>query len=159
MYSIDNKDKVVPLNSIPQSSIGSPNPIVLSDEITTVVAFNLEKNEFNIAKKAIAIITFKECYSTMFGPPGDETFEAHPLSSHGLERYSSFIIKDSSWLRILIKMNSVHPRHNESHFENLKHFILSFHDSTFECIAEDFEVETVNGNLNDLISLMRMKLQ
>ncbi|WP_075617974.1 hypothetical protein [Paenisporosarcina indica] len=156
MYLIDNKDRVVPLNSIPQSSVGSPNPIVLSDKTTTVVAYDLEEDE--IENNDIAIITFKSCRSIMFGPPGDEIFEAHPLSSRGLERYSTFIIEDSSWLRILIKMNSVHPRHKESHFEDLRHFILSFHDSTFECIAEDFEVETINRDSNDIISIMRMKL-
>ena len=42
MYTVDGKDRVVPITDIPQSSVGAPNPIVLSDESVTVVAFYLQ---------------------------------------------------------------------------------------------------------------------
>jgi hypothetical protein len=160
MYTVDKKDKVLPLSNVPQSSVGAPCPVVLSNEHTTVVAYYTQEDEIDFESdiEPIALITFKFCYSTMFGPPNDEAFDGHPLSSRGLKRYSSFIIKNSSWLRTLIKMNEVHPYHNLKMFEGYKHFILAFHDSTFECIAEDFEVEIVDVTFFDALGLMKEKL-
>jgi hypothetical protein len=161
MYTVDKKDKVLPLSNVPQSSVGAPCPVVLSNEHTTVVAYYTQEDEINFESdiEPIAIITFRFCYSTMFGPPNDEAFDGHPLSSRGLEPYSSFIIKDSSWLRTLIKMNEVHPYHNLKMFEGFKHFILAFHDSTFECIAKDFEVEIVADTFSNIMVLMKEKLK
>ncbi|MEO2078277.1 MAG: hypothetical protein ABGX20_23355 [Bacillus sp. (in: firmicutes)] len=161
MYTVDKRDKVLPLSNVPQSSVGAPCPLVLSDEHTTVVAYYIQEDEIDFKSNIdpLAIITFRFCKSTMFGPPNDEAFRGHPLSSRGLEPYSAFIVKDSSWLRRLIKMNEVHPYHNLKLFEGYKHFILSFHDSTFECIAQDFEVEIVAETFSNAIALMKEKLK
>jgi hypothetical protein len=74
----------------------------------------------------------------MFGPPNDEAFSGHPLAPKGLAPYRVFEIDDSSWLRTLERMNSVHPYHRSEHFAVYKHFVFAFHDSTFECIAKQF---------------------
>jgi hypothetical protein len=160
MYSIDENDKVVKLNEIPQSSVGAPIPIVLSVESKTVVAYYIQNDEvdFECEFEPIAIISFERCRSTMFGPPNDEAFSGHPLYFKGLRPYSTFIIENSSWLRKLIEMNSVHPYHNEEHFKDFKHYVLSFHDSTFECIAENFNVEIVNDTLLNVIIQMKEKI-
>jgi hypothetical protein len=47
-------------------------------------------------------------------------------------------------------MNSVHPRHRPEHFKSYRHFVLAFHDSTFECIAEGYATELASGPLNRL---------
>ena len=84
----------------------------------------------------------------MFGPPNDEAFDGHPLASRGLTPYAEFEVIDSSWLRQLEKMNSVHPYHNRERFmANLHHFVFAFHDSTFECIAASFSVSIHRGSL------------
>jgi hypothetical protein len=45
-------------------------------------------------------------------------------------------------------MNSVHPQHNRERFlARKRHFIFAFHDSTFECIAEAFEISTIRGSM------------
>ena len=36
-------------------------------------------------------------------------------------------------------MNAVHPHHRREAFLKYEHFVLSFHDSTFECIARSAE--------------------
>ena len=160
MYSIDSKDTVVELNEMPQSSVGAPIPVVLSAESKTVVSYYIQENESDYMNEfeLIAIISFERCSSTMFGPPNDEAFSGHPLYTKGLRPYSAFIIENSSWLRNLIEMNSVHPYHNETYFNDLKHFVLSFHDSTFECIAESFSIEIVNDTISNVINLMKEKL-
>ena len=48
-------------------------------------------------------------------------------------------------------MNSVHPYHRTERFEALHHFILTFHDSTFECIAASFTAKVFVGPLQHLL--------
>jgi hypothetical protein len=41
-------------------------------------------------------------------------------------------------------MNTMHPRHDAKSFLSYwQHFIFAFHDSTFECVAADYEVVEV----------------
>jgi hypothetical protein len=87
----------------------------------------------------------------MFGPPNDEAFAGHPLSVRGLTPYGVFEVKNSSWVRRLERMNSVHPRHKPERFARLKHFIFTFHDTTFECIAEGFECTRHEGSVSRIL--------
>ena len=57
----------------------------------------------------------------MFGPPNDEAFSGHPLASRGLHPYGAFKIENSSWIRHLEKMNSVHPNHHPERYFKLQH--------------------------------------
>jgi len=81
----------------------------------------------------------------MFGPPNDEAFSGHPLAARGLEPYSVFEIAGSTWLRSLVQMNSVHPYHNADRFGTFRHWVFSFHDTTFECIAVSFSIALARG--------------
>ena len=45
---------------------------------------------------------------------------------------------DSEWIEESRKEDSVHPRFDPARFNNYKHYIITFHDSTFECIAQGF---------------------
>lgn len=166
MYDVKN-DKVVELKDIPQSSMGAPIPIVVSGEHDAVVAYYLQNTPSDwdgkstrvvsqdSAGEPVALVKFSSCYSHMFGPPNDEAFSGHPLSSLGLKPYGSFEVIDSSWLIALEQMNQVHPYHDPKSFYNSKrHFILSFHDSTFECVAKSFTVTTSIGSVAGLVGSM-----
>ena len=74
--------------------------------------------------------------------PNDEAFDGHPLGRRGLMPYGAFEIKHSSWIRELERMNSVHPYHSAERFEEFRHYVLSVHDTTFECVANGFDYET-----------------
>jgi len=101
MYTVD-KDSVVPLADIPQSSVGAPLPRIVADEHTCIVGFYLEARDPNwdgtyarvvdpeATADPVAVVTFPLYCATMFGPPNDEAFSGHPLSSRGLEPYGAF---------------------------------------------------------------------
>jgi hypothetical protein len=63
-----------------------------------------------------------------------------PLARRGLEPGGFYRVRDSSWIRAMIRMDCAHPRHRAEQFVGYEHFILSFHDSTFECVARKVEV-------------------
>jgi hypothetical protein len=171
MYSVVNPDRVVELTDLPQSSVGAPLPVVLGDEHVTLLAYIVQDKPHDAGGRVltdgdlamlveqVALVEFKGCQSCMFGSPNDEAFAGHPLANRGLHPYSAFRINDWSWIRQLERMNSVHPFHKPERFQRLNHFVFAFHDSTFECVAEDFTVSVHQGSLESMLPKMQRRLQ
>lgn len=169
MYQVDSKDKVIKLENVPQSCVGAPGPVVLSDEFRTVLAFYLQDTPerwdgtsvevvSHKTERPLAIVEFVLCYDFMFGSPNDEAFQGHPLASRGLHPYGVFEIQNSSWIRQLSRMNSVHPYHKPERFWKKHHLIFAFHDSTFECVTDGFQVEETFGSIESVVPRMAEKL-
>ena len=171
MYSVDNRDRVIELEGVPQSSAGAPMPFVLSDEHVTLLAYIIQDNlpdwgdrvltdeDLALLVEHLALVEFRECRTFVFGSPNDEAFDGHPLANRGLHPYGAFQISESSWIRQLEQMNSVHPFHKPERFLRLKHFVFAFHDSTFECVAEAFTVSEHQGSLESLLPIMQKRLR
>ena len=140
MYLID-KDTVVELKDIPKHDPGASEPVVFADDGRVVLAYFLAPPDAG----QIAYVEFLHCRAHLFGSPNDETLHGHPLYERGLKPYSIAEVKNSSWIRALERINSVHPRHDPKRFQLLRHFVLAFHDSMFECVAEGFKASTDNG--------------
>ena len=161
MYSLGPfaRDKAVKLMDMPQSSIGAPCPVVIADELHLAIAFYLEARDEkwdgtavrvvgpNTDGEPFAIITFKSAIAHFHGPPNDEAFAGHPLEKRGLAPYGAFEVEHSSWLRYLMKMNRVHRYHKDKDFADYRHLVLTFHDTTFECIAKGYMIDTGIGSL------------
>lgn len=170
MYPVDERDKVVELKNVPQSSVGAPLPILLSDEHKILLAYIVQDTpsdwdgtsvrvvDPSTSGEPLALVEFNSYSSFMFGAPNDEAFEGHPLANRGLHSYGAFQIENSSWIRQLEMMNAVHPFHKSERFKRLKHFVFAFHDSTFECVAEECTVSQHEGSLENLMSVMQSRL-
>jgi hypothetical protein len=166
MYSVDDKDAVLGLAGVPQSCVGAPCPFVMSDEHTLLLSYIVEGVDPdwdgtyvrsvgpNTVGGAVALVKFTRYSSFMFGPPNDEAFGGHPLASRGLRPYSAVEVQHSSWIRRLERMNAVHPRHTPELFDGYRHFIFTFHDSTFECIARDFTITVYESTMASLLPEM-----
>ena len=172
MYEVDHLDKVIELKDVPQSSVGAPIPIVLAGEHDVLITYYLQDTptdwdgtsvkiiDSETEDEPVAVVKFIQSYAHMFGAPNEEAFSGHPLSDRGLEPFTVFKIENSSWLRKLEKMNSVHPYHNsESFMENKQHYIFAFHDTTFECIAKEFEISISKGSVSSMVPSMLMQLR
>jgi hypothetical protein len=165
MYVISAADKPREISAFPQSSVGAPCPSLIADENTLRICYYLEVERLSPAWREAevlppaagdsddlcAVVTFGMPYVHMFGPPNDEAFSGHPLASRGLEPYGAFEVEHSSWIRDLERMNAVHPYHRPERFPRFKHFILSFHDTTFECIAETFNISLCRGSVQRVL--------
>lgn len=155
---------------MPQSSVGAPCPVVLAGEGMLSVAFFLEDMPADWDGTSVrvvgpesgepaAVVRFKRPHASFFGPPNDEALRGHPLAARGLHPYGAFEVLHSSWVRALERMNLVHPYHRPEHFTSYRHFVLSFHDSTFECVAEGYSHELGKGPLNELVAKEAARLE
>jgi hypothetical protein len=162
MYTIDSRDLVRERKDLPQSSVGAPHPMLFAYEGGLHLAYYLQKpdvwktssdqtdgDESNL--ESCALVRFVRPLAHLFGPPSDETFEGHPLAARGLRPYSVFEIENSSWIRGLVQMDSVHPRHRPERFQKYKHFVFTFHDEVFECVAESFELSMQRGAVAEVL--------
>ena|SRR2546427_9033894 len=164
MYPVDDKDSVVEITSAPKLCPGAPCPMVLCDERSLILSYMIfEKVPVPLPRFADpfekwAIVEFHRPQAHMFGPPNDEAFSGHPLASRGLGPYAIHEVRNSSWVRQLEKMNSVHPQHNPKGYDGLKHYVFAFHDSTFECIARGFNAVIVTGLEELILDQMRARI-
>lgn len=166
MYEVDDKDVVAELEGLPQPDAGAPLPLVLSDEHTLLLAYIAHEPDpawdgsyvsvvSDSTPAGIVIVKFRGYCAHMFGPPDEETVAGHPLAKRGLFPYSVFEVSNSSWLRRLERMNSVHRSHDAARFlAGKRHLVFTFHDSTFECIVRDVVAEGFRGSMREAAGRM-----
>lgn len=162
MYVVDELDTVLQLYDAPCPDAGAPLPVVLCNEHNLFLAYIVATQEAGgireISPKTsglpIAIVKFLFYRSYMFGSPNDEAFMGHPLAGRGLQPYAAFEIEQSSWIRQLERMNAIHPNHKPELFASYRHFVFAFHDSTFEVVADSFEVQLMSGSMRSAVSKM-----
>lgn len=161
MYSVTSTDRPREIFIAPQSSVGAPIPMMVVGEHFLQLAYYVEEQHLtadwsaasvrpakpNDSDELCAVVQFKRPYAHMFGPPNEEAFSGHPLANRGLRPFAVFEVDGSSWLRALVKMNSVHPYHKDEQFAEFRHFVFAFHDTTFECIAHSFSASLWRGSV------------
>ena len=158
-YVVDGKDQLRELADIPQMEPGAPSAVILANEQKCAVAYvRREKNSSPwSSNEAIAIALF-DAHWHYSGSPNEEALNGHPLYPYGLRSYAAYEVLNSSWIRALERINRVHPRHEAARFTKLRHFILTFHDSTFECIGTQYKSVLVDGSMSDALAQMKDRL-
>lgn len=167
MYEIDSRDSLLVLEGIPRPESGAPLPLLVSNEGTVIVTYYANSQSPgwesfpSIADDAssddpLAVVRFRNCNSFMFGAPNDEALihGGHPLASRGLKPYRVYRVENSSWIRKLELMNSGHPQHRQEWFAKLQHIIITFHDSTFECVCAGCDASKAGGSVHAMIPTM-----
>ena len=115
--------------------------VLVQTEHSTFLTFNAMKLENDGLRHPAghAVIEFLLCAITKFGYPNDEASPGHPLYSKMAGAYDIYEVLNSSWIAELDQQNLV-AFPNADNGARSRHFIISFHDSTFECIADDFKL-------------------
>lgn len=136
--AVGDPERVHPLEDLPLPETGDPAPTLAVDRDQTVLTYGLPDG-------TTARIRFLRPIQHVMGWPNDEVLIAHPLWNKGLRHYGAFEVENSAWKKTIIARNAVHPRASAAHYERLRHFVLTFHDETFECLAEGYVVEVATG--------------
>ncbi len=166
-----NEPYAVPCDFPVKWDMGAPLPFLLCNDYSAFLTFYVSEPDpdwdgsyVNVVDPAsledvsLCLVTFKYCVSAKLGHPNDEVFSGHPLAGRGLEGYTAQIVKNSPWVQEVAKTNSIHPYNNPASWASMNHYVFWFHDSTFECLAESFEVELSSEPMADLLSRVQAKL-
>jgi len=160
-----NEEHAVPLEFPVRWDTGAPMPQLLVNDHRAFVSFLVRKADpswdgsyatmkdpASAEKQSLALVEFKRCSSAKLGAPNDEVFHGHPLAGKGLDSYTAQLVRNSRWLAELQQTNSVHTGYRPEAWAKRNHYILWFHDNTFECIAESFEVELHECSMQELLA-------
>lgn len=115
---------------------------LIQDEYKTFLTFNATASKDNerFFEVGTAIVEIIRCSTAKFGYPNDEALGGHPLYSKGLGYYGIFEVLNSSWVTEQERQNRVNfPDRTNMRWK--RHFIFTFHDSTFECLAAEIKLE------------------
>src|SRR5262245_56929361 len=132
----DSIDKVIKLNLgyVPDAAV-SGAMLVQTEQAAFLIFHAMQARRRMRERAGIALIEFPWCQCTQFGYPNDEALAGHPLYSSVLDDYAIFEVLNPSWVKHLEQQNrKVFPQ--TSSWE-LRHFIITFHDSTFEYLAKE----------------------
>jgi hypothetical protein len=140
-----DEERVVELHLgvTPEAAISGA--VLVQTERSTFLTFNAMKKTNRLSPSGryyrenagTAVVEFTFCTVTKFGYPNDEAWDSIPRTK-GLS-YGIFEVENSEWKLQLSQLN----RHS---FPNTKewsgrHFLFLFHDSSFECIAKDMNLD------------------
>lgn len=87
-----------------------------------------------------ALVEFPRCSITKFGYPNDEAWSGIPRT-RGLS-YGIYEVLNSEWKIELARLNR-HSFPSTTEWGG-RHFLFLFHDSSFECLAEDIKLEIID---------------
>jgi hypothetical protein len=86
--------------------------------------------------------------------PNDEVLHGHRLYGAGPGYYQLHEVDNSAWLIELRAIEAVHDHAPRLPFENARHFVLTFHDSTVEAIATDVRLVDSYGTRAEAVRRM-----
>jgi hypothetical protein len=132
-------ETIVPLNLECRPEAAVSGAVLVQTEQSTFLTFNAVRRGEDGRYHAVgtALVEFSSCLVTRFGYPNDEAWSAIPRTK-GLS-YGIFEVQESEWKEELVHLN----RFGFPATPQLggRHFLLLFHDSSFECIADDIRLE------------------
>jgi hypothetical protein len=119
-------------------SAGAPQPFIVSSEKRTLIGFYARGEDAEQTDSdAVTVAELVGCTAVKFGFPTDEVLHGHRLYDASLGYYKLHEVDNSAWLVELRAIDAVHEHAPEVPFENARHYVLTFHDSTLEAIARD----------------------
>lgn len=161
----EGEEHAVPVDIQVQWDVGAPLPQLLVNDLRCFLIFRIKRHDpewdgsyvtvvdpSSGEAEPLALVEFSRCSSAKLGGPNEEVLHGHPLAGKGLDPYSAQVVRHSRWLAELKGTNSVHPQFRADRWENHKHFVFWFHDKTFECVAEKFEIEVHQCSMPALLA-------
>ncbi len=137
----DTDERVISLDVGLYPEAGAPAPLLAQSDHDCFLVFHaVEERGGEIRTGVVEVMG---CEATRFGYPNDEALAGHPLWGRGLDFYSVGEVINSSWVAQLDEQNrAAFPDYERP---QKRHFIITFHDSTFECVADDLVARVVDG--------------
>jgi hypothetical protein len=138
-------ERVVELDVPWVPEMAAPMPVLWQSEHQAVLAYHASPKA---PGGPYCVVAFEGCLIATFGYPNEDALPGHPLHDKGLEWYGFYEVEASSWIDKLKAQNAVTfpdadwwPDSPFAQGGPIRHFAITFHDSTFECLARSFAGE------------------
>jgi hypothetical protein len=118
----------------PEMDAGAPCPALLCDEHELFCGYYVGPKAAE--QRSVAVLKFEGVLLHRFGYPNDEALAGHPLWRLGLGFYHFYTVENSPWRAEIESQNSVHRHHHPGIYEKFRHWLITFHDSTLEVLAQ-----------------------
>jgi hypothetical protein len=160
VYSVGRDDRVVEVQDVPHPEPGAPLPRFVFDEHEVRLLYYVGEawraaRGLDSGQRVVAC-RFDGVKAVYAGPPNDEALSNHPLYERGLRFYSAFRVEDSSWVAALRELgwrkDAPAPRRAGP---ERTHWIITMHDSIFECVAESVTFEISIGTMPEASAALR----
>ena len=136
--------------------VGAPCPLLITDEHSLrLIFYSNDENQIelrqrdNIYDQGIIELKFIRHNFFSFGPPNDEALNGHPYYELGLGYYSFYELLDSDLIAKISTYGRHHHFYNPNAYEKSHHYIITFKEQLFECVAHSFEVYKYNDSIYD----------
>ncbi len=137
------EDQVVLLDSVPHPAADAAEPFIVASDRRVILAYPIAESDFerfgpfDPDDDPFCAVLFPDVVFQRLGPPGDGDLEIHPLAGQGLAGYSVHEVMNSS---LAAELAALAPAGSTQ-----RHFVITFQESTFECVASDYTVVGVFG--------------
>lgn len=121
---------------------GAPAPLILTNDDSLVLLFYAFTG--NDPTEKIVKLNFHLFSTYSFGSPNEEGLYKHRYYDLGLRSGGFYEVTNSDLIKKLFGNNEAI---DEIVLEGLHHYILTFHDNTFECIADGFDFSSVDQSI------------
>jgi hypothetical protein len=126
------------LTDLPKQDVGGQ--IVFSKDIWTVLGYDTDHE----GRDQWAIVGFGITHAVSMGIPNDDALHGHPLFERGLKWERNYEIHNSPWIKLLKDADRIRGPHKPGDFSNLRHIVMTFHDSLFEVITRGYTFEIID---------------
>lgn len=123
-----------------QMDVGALSPLLIADEGNLRLIFYSNDENSHLYDPGIIELSFKNHGFFSFGPPNDEALNGHPYYELGLRSYAFYELQDSELIAKISTYSRHHHFYNPNAYDKSHHYILTFKEQLFECVASSFEV-------------------
>ncbi|HEY2021058.1 hypothetical protein [Paraburkholderia sp.] len=144
------EDLVVLLDSIPHPAADAAEPFIVASERRVILTYPIAESDFerfgpfDPDDDPFCAVLFSDTAFHRLGPPGDVDLAIHPLAAQGLSSYSAHEVVNSSLCAEIAAVPD-HAASIAAVSPARRHFVITFLESTFECVASDHTVIGVFG--------------
>ena len=142
-YASQQEDQVVLLDSAPRPAADAADPFIVASDCRVILTYPIAESDFerfgpfDPDDDPFCAVLFSDTVFHRLGPPGDTDLAIHPLAAQGLCSYSAHEVVNSSLCAEIAAASAIAPAQH--------HFVITFLESTFECVASDYTVIGVFG--------------
>ncbi|CAH2777821.1 MAG: FIG00460443: hypothetical protein [uncultured Paraburkholderia sp.] len=138
-------------DDVPQPAADAAEPFIVASDRRVILAYPIAESDFerygpfDPDDDPFCAVLFPDTVFHRLGPPGDSALDIHPLAAEGLRGYSVHEVTNSSLAAEIAAVSAASDVESNAADIAQRHFVITFDESTFECVASDYTVVGVYG--------------